>query len=222
MIVYPQTDFIDPSPLSKCDAVVIGPGLSRSKDQLQLGYEFLCKAKELDIPVVLDADGLYLPLVYPNFFLNSSLKSLLLTPNKREFKVLCDHFGIVQETGDEKEIETLKQLAMKLHACIVLKGSQDYIVSHTSPKNLYTVDTPGGLRRCGGQGDLLAGSIATFLAWSKKSNCPNEMIASYAACCLIRTCSRIAFEKQKRGMICIDIISEIPCTFDTLFHKTFE
>ena len=29
-------------------------------------------------------------------------------------------------------------------------------------------DIEGGLKRCGGQGDLLSGSLGTFLAWAKR------------------------------------------------------
>ena len=31
------------------------------------------------------------------------------------------------------------------------------------------VDTPGGLKRCGGQGDILSGSVGAFLAWGTYS-----------------------------------------------------
>ena len=30
-----------------------------------------------------------------------------------------------------------------------------------------TVDTEGGLKRCGGQGDILSGAVGAFLAWGK-------------------------------------------------------
>ena len=30
-------------------------------------------------------------------------------------------------------------------------------------------DLPGNPRRCGGQGDILAGMLATFLAWAKRA-----------------------------------------------------
>jgi len=30
---------------------------------------------------------------------------------------------------------------------------------------VFKVDNNGGLKRCGGQGDILAGLIATFIAW---------------------------------------------------------
>jgi ATP-dependent NAD(P)H-hydrate dehydratase len=29
------------------------------------------------------------------------------------------------------------------------------------------VDVPGGYKRCGGQGDVLSGTVGTFLAWGK-------------------------------------------------------
>ena len=52
---------------------------------------------------------------------------------------------------------------------IVQKGATD-IIAYERPdgaKDIYHVDTPAALKRCGGQGDVLSGAVGTFLAWGK-------------------------------------------------------
>ena len=36
-----------------------------------------------------------------------------------------------------------------------------------STEEQIVVDVPGGLKRCGGQGDILSGTVGTALAWGK-------------------------------------------------------
>ena len=67
---------------------------------------------------------------------------------------------------------------------ILQKGPQDIICTNTggasaeeariskvdpfeSTEEQVVVDTPGGLKRCGGQGDILSGTVGTALAWGK-------------------------------------------------------
>ena len=42
------------------------------------------------------------------------------------------------------------------------KGSVDTI---SNGSQTLTVDAPGSLKRCGGQGDVLSGAAGTLLAW---------------------------------------------------------
>lgn len=47
---------------------------------------------------------------------------------------------------------------------IVQKGPVDYI---SNGKQILVCDLKGGLKRSGGQGDTLTGSLGTFLAWTR-------------------------------------------------------
>lgn len=47
---------------------------------------------------------------------------------------------------------------------ILQKGAQDII---SNGYRTEVNDTEGGLKRCGGQGDILSGTVGTFLAWGK-------------------------------------------------------
>jgi NAD(P)H-hydrate repair Nnr-like enzyme with NAD(P)H-hydrate dehydratase domain len=47
---------------------------------------------------------------------------------------------------------------------------ETHVFNHITYHEWYTVlvcDSEGGLKRMGGQGDILSGVIATFLAWGK-------------------------------------------------------
>jgi len=48
---------------------------------------------------------------------------------------------------------------------IVRKGDEDVISNGTET---VVCRTQGSMRRCGGQGDILAGAIGTMLAWAIK------------------------------------------------------
>ena len=67
---------------------------------------------------------------------------------------------------------------------VLQKGSEDMICTNTgktgkqqaeaskisegdSTEERVVVDVPGGLKRCGGQGDILSGAVGTMLAWGK-------------------------------------------------------
>ena len=47
---------------------------------------------------------------------------------------------------------------------IIQKGAKDYI---SNGEHTFVSDIEGGLKRSGGQGDTLTGSLATFLGWRK-------------------------------------------------------
>lgn len=68
---------------------------------------------------------------------------------------------------------------------VLQKGAEDIICTNTSgaskqdaqtskvdpgeesTEEQVVVDVPGGLKRCGGQGDILSGTVGTVLAWGK-------------------------------------------------------
>lgn len=118
-------------------------------------------AKEKNIPFVLDADGLNLAQTRPE--LVQGYKECILTPNIVEFGRLCRSKGIDPEKFDNGE--AAKKLAGAFGGVtIVQKGREDYI---SNGESVLVSDLEGGLKRSGGQGDTLTGSLATFLGWRK-------------------------------------------------------
>jgi len=104
--------------------------------------------------------------------------------------------------------------------------------AHEAEQNeVVVVRTPGGMKRCGGQGDILSGSVGAFLAWAKcyesgafgdnaipVSRMP--MLAAVGGSMVTRTTSRRAFEKQGRAVVTQDMLSEIGGAFTEVFEST--
>jgi len=93
------------------------------------------------------------------------------------------------------------------------------------------VDTPGGMKRCGGQGDILSGSVGAFLAWAKcyesgafgdnaipVSRMP--ILAAIGASMVTRATSRRAFEKEGRSVVTQDMLKEIGGAFAEVFGES--
>lgn len=124
-------------------------------------------ARQRGMPVVLDADALLLVAREPELVKGYGLA--VLTPNVVEFGRLTKALGVdelvveaKEREGEEAKVETL---AKALGGVMVLqKGRVDRL---SDGKTTLTVDSPGGKKRSGGQGDTLTGCIATFLGWRK-------------------------------------------------------
>lgn len=172
--------------LPKLHSLVMGPGMGREQ-RLQVALtEVLRSAIGRDLPLVLDADALVLVACDGHVRLThedlqgrsvSELDSLLrcyrrlvLTPNAYEFKLLDQRIkssgaAVAAEPGPEGANGELavEHAAKSLGGVtIVRKGKVDVISD-----GLRTVScgVPGGLKRCGGIGDVLSGAMGTFMAW---------------------------------------------------------
>lgn len=123
---------------------------------------------------------------------------------------------------------------------IVQKGAEDR-VSHgrTLPASFQrqgdtlVVDTPGGLKRVGGQGDILSGSCGALLAWGRlwaqgtyahvgappdSSLTPHvALLAAYGASTFNRALSRRGFSDKGRSMVTHDLLELIQPVYDELF-----
>lgn len=77
--------------LDRLHVLVIGPGLGRSDYMQSCAREALKLARERDIGVVVDADGLWLLNSEPELVRDwKGAKRVVLTPNVMEFKRLCE------------------------------------------------------------------------------------------------------------------------------------
>lgn len=233
LIVYPQLDqpdgpesFIE-TVLPNLHSLVIGPGLGRAKYVPKILDLIVSKAREKNLPIVFDADSLF--FINDNLNLVRGYKNAILTPNVMEFRRL--HAAIsrelvllpsLEEFG-ECVGESVKYLASHLGVTILRKGPVDIASDGT---NIVTCKEQGSLRRCGGQGDVLSGSLGTFSHWAfeaAKNNqltqCPIswKLIAAIASCKFTRGCSRLAFIKNGRSTTTSDLICEAKNSFESLF-----
>lgn len=204
--------------LDRLHAIVIGPGLGRDPKVFEVVSQLIKTICAKCIPLVIDADGLF--LVNQNIDLIRDFSSpVVLTPNSIEFDRLCDK---VQGQANLKRLDR--------NIIILKKGSVDEVFCAISDAQWKT-NVGGSGRRCGGQGDILSGSIATFLHWITSNveklniqSAPDSIIITsslscYAASLLVRMCNEKAFKMYGRSMLATDMIEYIHEAFQELFGE---
>lgn len=138
------------SAAERASALAIGPGLGRSRALHGLVRALL---RRLDLPVVVDADGLYgLEPV-------SRSQPTVLTPHSGELTQLL---GSDSEWVNAHRLEAANSCAERFGATVLLKGpdtivaspDEDIVVCDGGPPSLATAGT----------GDVLTGVVASFLA----------------------------------------------------------
>ncbi|XP_071449843.1 ATP-dependent (S)-NAD(P)H-hydrate dehydratase [Hetaerina americana] len=200
--------------LSRLHCLVLGPGMGRDPEVLESAVSIVKTAKDLSLPLVVDADGLWLALKHPHLMASWPNGKIVFTPNVMEFSRLASMF----------EVETVEELAKSFSGTVLLKGKIDYIAS---PKGgVIVCGTGGSGRRCGGQGDVLSGALGVFLNWAcqwehSENSAPfgdPTLLAAYGACRLVRECNMLSFQKNKRSTLTMDMLSEIHHSFAILFE----
>ncbi|KAJ4968746.1 hypothetical protein NE237_015447 [Protea cynaroides] len=197
--------------MERFDCLVVGPGLGRDPFLLECVSEILKHARQLKIPFVVDGDGLF--LVTNNLDLVSGYHLAVLTPNVNEYKRLVQKV-LNCEVSDEGPSEELLSLARRIGGPTILRKGKSDLISDGKTVNM--VSTFGSPRRCGGQGDILSGSVAVFSSWAcqqlpaakeSSSSTQNPMVLGcIGASALLRKAASVAFTTQKRATLTTDII----------------
>jgi len=199
-------------------AIVIGPGLGREEIVFRNLSAIIELIKHCGIPMVIDADGL--------FYLNSNptviqqYPNVVLTPNVVEFNRLFKSVvGIPIDLSEPPSAENVSTLASKLGGVTILHKGEHDIMSNGIHTNI--CEKLGSPRRCGGQGDLLSGMLATLLYWKIRDGCDENatLSAACAASHLCRMVNRKAFEIHGRGTLASDMIPFISIAFRELFGQ---
>ena len=135
-----------------CDAALIGPGLGRSPETEALVLRLLA---DLDVPVVLDADGIN-ALAGHIDVLDRRRAPTVLTPHEGEFSRLT---GCALPIKDR--LSAARDFARD-HGCIlVLKGAGTVTAAPDGSAWINATGNPGMAK--GGSGDVLAGMTAALL-----------------------------------------------------------
>ena len=170
--------------IGKCDAVLIGPGISENALNRKTVNRILSHYRQKK--TVLDAAALYLAdkkLLHEN---------CALTPHAGEFR---------KAFGKKATKENLKTVSKKFRAVIVLKGHVDLIAVNGKIYGNYTGNQ--GMTK-GGTGDILAGLIAGFA-------CKNDLLLSCLAACYLNGLAGDLLEKEKGYMYnAADLLEKIP------------
>ncbi|MBQ3557805.1 MAG: NAD(P)H-hydrate dehydratase [Oscillospiraceae bacterium] len=135
-----------------CDAALIGPGLGRSRRAERAVHRLL---RELDVPVVLDADGLNAIAGHLDL-LKKRTAPTVLTPHEGEFARLC---GCGLPVADREG--AARKFAGEHNCVLVLKGHRTLTAAPDGRIWVNTTGNPGMAK--GGSGDVLAGMIAALL-----------------------------------------------------------
>ncbi|EFC45505.1 predicted protein [Naegleria gruberi] len=224
-ISYGQSEASIPS------IVVLGPGLGRSKEMLQQAEWFIEYCKELNMPLVLDGDGLFLIGENPALIVGHS--NVVLTPNPAEFSRLLKSVVEYHNSNNENKV-SISQFKNETEeiifvsktlgdVCIVRKGMTDIIAK--GDKVLECDIFNASPRRCGGQGDVLSGVIATFCFWANRKaggeigHDDRMLAACYGGCLVTKKAAELAFHDHHRATTTPNIIEKIGQAFCLAFKE---
>ena len=184
----------------KCDVAAIGPGLGSNNQVSSLVKELLVV---LEVPVVLDADGI------------NALGGELELLKKRELPtVVTPHPGEMSRlTGkDIAEVQSMrgdvaKSVAEITGTIVCLKGHATVVASPDG--RIYINDTGNSGMATGGAGDILTGMIASFIGQGV-----DVFSAAVSAVYLHGLAGDIAAEEKGQFcMIASDILACLPAAF---------
>lgn len=193
------------SMMDRMHVLVIGPGLGRCPLVFRATAQIMKVGMERNLPMVVDADGLFL-LTLPDYLgLFQNYTHVVFTPNVVEWKRLIEAHG-----GDVSKATA---------GIVVQKGAHDVLVSHADGTSLIC-EEEGGLKRSGGLGDILSGTIGTFLAWNeiltKQGIQTERLLSCWSACCVTRQATKRAYDEHKRSMTAPDVLASLGVTVDDM------
>ncbi|NOU35521.1 MAG: NAD(P)H-hydrate dehydratase [Kiritimatiellaceae bacterium] len=192
VMVHPFDKTI-PFDLSKFDALLIGPGLGRSKETAALVETLL---KTCNVPLILDADAL---CVAPKK-IGAAKCPVILTPHPGEFERL---FG-VPVSDRWKQAREAAELTGKT---IVLKGAGTVVAEPEHKLAINMTGNPG--MATGGSGDVLAGLLTGLLGQGME-----PFDAAMSAVYLHGIAGDIAaHDLTQESLIATDMINALPDAF---------
>jgi ATP-dependent NAD(P)H-hydrate dehydratase len=229
-------------------SLVIGPGLGRSLPVLDIVSVIIKDAVTRNIPMVIDADGLF--LITQKLSIIKGYNKCILTPNAAEFeRLLASVISDISDT-DSKILSDLQSedlerkvlgVSKYLGVTVIRKGEYDII---SNGKDAFIIEEQGSPRRCGGQGDILAGNLGVAISWAYKESSllpSNEEInvslnsnnsnntcdfsiephiwTSILALAVTKKASNLAFNKFKRSMTSPDVLQHLGEAFEECYNS---
>lgn len=215
LIVHPLLDATNPIEsirpwLERLHVLVIGPGLGRDASVLATVAQLIQICKELKKPMVIDADGLF--LLSENIDVLKNGENIVLTPNAMEYQRL---FGVngVDFTRKMQQIDSNG-------VTVLLKGAVDKIFTGNCSAADCLEISGGSGRRCGGQGDILSGTIAIMYCWAQQYGDEEPAkLACYAASYFVKELNIFTFRDRGRSMVASDMIEQIHGVFQYTFER---
>lgn len=139
-------------------AVAMGPGMDTGEGGKRLVQAALA---ELDVPLVLDADGLN-HLGSDLARVEASAPPVVLTPHPGEAARLL---GCTSAEVEADRVGSVRKLAEATRAVVVLKGARTLVCDGITGDGFVTINPTGGpALATAGTGDVLTGTIAGLIA----------------------------------------------------------
>ena len=124
-VIQDMVDSVVDTTFDRLHVLIIGPGLGRNPLVLRAAARIISEAKERKLPMVIDADGLYLLTLEENAGLVAGYDRLVLTPNAMEVKRLTQAMVSDDMAKDEAGKDSKKEKAND--------ASNDNVVLNKSP-----------------------------------------------------------------------------------------
>ena len=178
------------------DVFAFGPGLGRHPETAQILTSIL---KKIAIPMVIDADGLFM-LSKERKLLNNLPTGCILTPHAGEFIRLAD---IKLSDLNEDRARIAAEFAVIWKTIVVLKGAPTVTAAPDGSTYLNSTGNPG--MATGGSGDVLTGIIAGLIAQGS-----DPLTAAWSGSYIMgKAGDRAAMDKGQHGLIAGDIVDNI-------------
>jgi len=243
--------------LSRMQVVVVGPGLGRDPVTLAHLPALVRGVAAAGLPLIIDGDGLYAVSRNPSLLAGVRDVVLTPNGGEFARLVEAfvpgmpaDHGDaaaalsatlpgvVVVRKGARDEIWlTPRAATAAANATIAAAsaptpagaGGGDLVMSSSPAEggHVVIVEDAGCPRRCGGQGDILAGALATWVAWARRyARVHGEPLqpllqeAAAAAASLTRAAGAAAFRKHGRATTAPDIIAQLGPAFAELFDAS--
>jgi NAD(P)H-hydrate epimerase len=184
--------------IGRSDAVVLGPGMSKKPGARDFALEMF---ERIDVPLVIDADGLNaLAGCFPEDLPQRPWPTVL-TPHAGELGRLLD---VDSAEVSKARLKHARAAAAKARAFVVLKGDDTLVVSPSGRTAISRGSAPA--LATAGTGDVLSGVIGAMLA--------KGLPAAHAACAgvyaHVRAGQIAAAPHGPDGVIASDVIRELP------------
>ncbi len=179
------------SPLvAKANVIAVGPGLG----QEDWGREMLTAVLTIELPLVVDADGLNLVAGS-----NHRRDDWVLTPHPGEAARLL---GCSTAEVQADRFKAVTELAERYGGVVVLKGAGTLVADQDGMVYLCDRGNPG--MAAGGMGDVLTGVIGALVAQGLEID-----VAARLGVCLHAAAGDLAARAGERGMLASDLFSPL-------------
>lgn len=188
--------------IDKTNSLLFGPGIGRNKDIKNILQKTISKNKTM----VIDADGLH---AYAKLELKHT-QPIILTPHIGEMAMLL---GKKIPDNQSERIKLASAYALQKNIILVLKSHRTIV---TDGKQIYEEKAGNPGMATGGSGDVLAGTIASFLLMPDQSPFFNTIRAVHTHSL---SGDLAAKNKSQRFLIASDIIDNYGTILKSLEKK---